>query len=138
VDGEVGEHLRAEGLVAVRPQLRALVQGDDVDAARQRRRVRFTGDGAHLLDLAIHLDEAEGLGEGQGPLVVDPGQQFGQPESGAVLGQRSQERRPDAPSAMLRKDPGCGEPTAGRVGEVGSAGADHGAVHDGQQQQQTR
>jgi len=68
-----------------------------------------------------------------GPLAVDTGPQHGQPDIGAVLGQRSQERRPDAHTAILGPDPRGGEPAASGVGSVGHAGADHGAVHDCEQ-----
>ena len=105
VHREVGEGLGAEPLVAPLPELGTLGQRDDLDPVRQRRGRLFVADDAGLLDLAVHLDEPEALGERERAVVVDLGVERRQAQPLAVLGQPPQERRPYSPTPMLLEDP---------------------------------
>jgi hypothetical protein len=91
--------------------------------------------GADLLDLAVDLDEVEVLREGQGPRVLDHGPQLGWTERSAVLGEHKQQSCAYALAAVGRQHPRGGEGTAGGVGAIADAGAEDGAVRDGEQQQ---
>jgi hypothetical protein len=55
-----------------------------------------------------------------------------------MIGQRSHQRRTDTLTALLGKDPRCGEASAYGVGPVGQAGADDGAVAGGEKQHPAR